>query len=468
MYKAIIPAVLGLSILTGGCSLAPDYQRPESPVADAYPFASVDAVKPAESDLVPQWRSFYTNPELQQLIDLALANNRDLRISQLNTERIRAYYRIQSAALIPSLNASASDTRQRTPADLSYSGESGISDSYAVGLQMPAYELDFFGRILSLKDQALQQYLATEAAQSSVEISLVAGVANQYHRLVALKEQQQLAANAKATAGRAYKINQDSYNAGVGTELDLKTAEAQYQAYRASELAFLDQVRQAKNALTLLIGTDLPELSAQGSLLTGAYEPAQIPVGLPAELLTRRPDILAAEHTLEAANANIGAARAAFFPSVQLTAFGGTASAELSDLFKAGSAKWSFSPSITLPIFAAGRNKANLDVAEIQKRIEIANYEKAIQTAFKEVADALATRDIIDQTIDAQRARVDAAQRRSSLSNQRFDAGVDSYLPVLLAQQELFSAQRDLVQTQLTKLNNQSALFAALGGGWDE
>ncbi|WPJ96454.1 efflux transporter outer membrane subunit [Coraliomargarita algicola] len=463
MFKAIYPAVLGLSLLAG-CSMAPEYQRPESPAASSYPYASND--NNAALDAVPQWRAYYANSELQHLIELALENNRDLRISELTTERIRAYYRIQSAALLPSLNASASDTRQRTPADLSYSGESGISDSYAVGLQMPAYELDFFGRILSLKDQALQQYLATEEAQHSAEIALVAAVANQYHQLVALKEQAKLASEAKVTAKRAYAINQDSFDAGVGSELDLRTAEAQYQSYRASELAYIDQVRQAQNALALLIGTDLPELAADSSLLNGEHAPIDLPVGLPSELLTQRPDIRAAEHTLEGAHANIGAARAAFFPSVQLTAFGGTASAELSDLFKSGSAQWSFSPQISLPIFSAGRNQANLDVAWIQQRIEIANYEKAIQTAFREVADALAVRRTIDQRIEAQAERVKAAQRRSSLSQQRFDAGVDSYLPVLLAQQELFSAQKDLVQAQLTKLNNQSALFAALGGGW--
>ena len=267
------------------------------------------------------------------------------------------------------------------------------------------------------------------------------------------------------SAKRAYDINQDSFDAGVGTELDLKTAEAQYQAYRASQLAYLDQVNQAQNALVWLVGSELPTLSADSSLLQREHAPVDLPVGLPSELLTRRPDIRAAEHTLKAANANIGAARAAFFPSVRLTAFGGTASAELSDLFKSGSAQWSFTPQITLPIFTGGRNKANLEVANVEQRIELAQYERAIQTAFREVADALAVRRTIDQRIDAQSARVAAAQRRSTLSNQRFDAGVDSYLPVLLAQQELFSAQRDLVQAKLTKLNNQSALFAALGGG---
>jgi multidrug efflux system outer membrane protein len=333
---------------------------------------------------------------------------------------------------------------------------------------MPAYELDFFGRVQSLRDEALQQYLATETAQASVEISLIAGVANQYHILIALREQRALAAEAKKSAEKAYKINKDSFDGGVGTELDLRTAEAQLQAYRASELAFEEQIRQGENRLTEIIGTPLPAGHTSATTLANRQQSTVLPEGLPSELLTRRPDIRTAEHVLQAANAKIGAARAAFFPSVKLTAFGGTANSELSGLFESGSAAWSFAPQVTVPIFAGGRNKANLQVVELQQQIEVANYEKSIQTAFREVADALAVRLTIDQRIDAQAARVEAARRRNELSDQRFDAGVDSYLPVLLAQQELFAAQQDLVRAQLDRLTNQTALFAALGGGWEE
>jgi len=464
MLKTIYPA-LGL-VLLSGCSMAPDYQRPAPPVAETY--LGDLAATTASSQHAPHWQEFYQEPELQALIELALANNRDLRVSELTTEQLRAYFRIQRSALLPNIDGAANGSRQRTPADLSSSGQSTISSRYQVGLQMPAYELDFFGRVQSLRDEALQQYLATETAQASVEISLIAAVANQYHILIALREQRRLAAEAMDAAQKAYNINEDSFNGGVGTELDLRTAEAQLQAYRASELAFLEQVRQAENRLTELVGTVLPADHTSGSILANCSQPATLPVGLPSELLMRRPDIRAAEHVLQAANAKIGAARAAFFPSVKLTAFGGMASSELSGLFDGGSAAWSFAPQVTVPIFAGGRNKANLQVAELQKQIEIANYEKSIQSAFREVADALAVRLTINQRIDAQTARVEAARRRNELSDQRFNAGVDSYLPVLLAQQELFAAQQDLVRAHLDRLTNQSALFAALGGGWEE
>jgi len=465
MYKTIFP-ILGLALLSG-CSMAPDYERPANPVGESYPMGA-SFEESAVDSVVPAWREYYTYPELQSLIELALANNRDLRVTRLSTEQIRAYYRIQRAALLPSLDASGTGTRQHNPADLSYSGSETTSSSYAVGLQMPAYELDFFGRILSLKDQALQQYLATEEAQRSAELSLITSVANQYYSLVSLQAQQALAGEAKAAAQRAYDLNRESFDAGVGAELDLRTSEAQLQAYRAAELSFGEQVAQARNLLTQLVGTaELPELMVSDEVFSGSNAPAELPVGLPSDLLTRRPDILAAEHILIGANANIGAARAAFFPSVKLTAFAGTASADLSGLFEGGSEQWSFAPTITIPIFAAGRNKANLEVAELQKEIEIANYEKAIQTAFREVSDALAVRSSVDQRIDAQQIRVQAAQRRDELTQKRYDAGVDSYLSVLLAQQERFSAQQDLVQARLSKLVNQNALFAALGGGFE-
>ncbi|MGZ0656054.1 efflux transporter outer membrane subunit [Coraliomargarita sp. W4R53] len=465
MLKTIYPA-LGLAFLSG-CTMAPDYQRPAAPVADSY--LGVQAAASTSSQHVPNWQEFYQEPELQALIELALANNRDLRISELTTEQLRAYFRIQRSALLPSLDAGGNSTRQRTPSDLTYTGSSTTSSTYQVGLQMPAYELDFFGRVQSLRDEALQQYLATETAQASVEISLIASVANQYHTLLALREQRELAGEGKEASQKAYNINKDSFDGGVGTELDLRTAEAQLEAYRASEIAFQEQVRQAENRLTELLGTSLPATTkASGSTLANSNLSTTLPVGLPSELLVRRPDIRTAEHVLQAANAKIGAARAAFFPSVKLTAFGGTASSELSGLFESGSAAWSFAPQITVPIFTGGRNKANLQVADLQKQIEIANYEKSIQTAFREVADALAVRSTIDQRIDAQAARVEAARRRNELSDQRFNAGVDSFLPVLLAQQELFAAKQDLVRAQLDRLTNQSALFAALGGGWEE
>ncbi|HEY0944767.1 MAG TPA: efflux transporter outer membrane subunit [Opitutaceae bacterium] len=460
------PTLLLPLALLAGCSLAPNYERPAAPVANAYPLGGDAKAGVAAADLA--WRQFFGDARLQRLIELALENNRDLRVAALNVERVRALYRIQRTALIPSLNATGDGARQRTPGDLNSTGQPLTSSSYQVGVEMPSYEIDFFGRIASLRDQVLQQYLATDEARTSAQISLISAVARQYLAALAVEEQLALARQTFDLAQRSYDLNRQTFEAGVSSELDLRTSEAQREAYRAS-LAQLEQQRTlAENGLVLLIGAPLPaNLPVAGSLATQALI-ADLPAGLPSDLLTRRPDVRAAEHTLKAANANIGVARAAFFPSVKLTAFGGTASSELSGLFEQGSGAWSFAPSITLPIFAAGRNKANLDVAWVEQRIEVANYEKAIQTAFREVADALAVRTTIDTQIGAQEARVAAARRRYELSNQRFEAGTDSFLTVLLAQQELFSAEQSLIDARLARLTNLTALYAALGGGWQD
>jgi len=464
MSKRLVTSFAAVGLLLGGCSLAPRYERPASPVADSYTTsASTSATDKAVADI--SWEEFFSDPRLQTVIRTALENNRDLRVAALNVERVRALYNIQRTALIPSLDATADGSRRRTPGDLSASGQSTISSSYQVGLEIPSYELDFFGRVTSLRDQVLQQYLATEEAQRSAQISLISTIARQYFAVLATEEQLALARQTLDAANRSFELNRKSYEAGVASELDLRTAESQRESVRAS-VAAIEQSRDlAKNALVLLVGAPLPnDVLTTGSLATQNLID-DLPAGLPSDLLTRRPDILAAEHILQAANANIGIARAAFFPSVKLTAFGGSASPELSGLFESGSKAWSFAPSVTLPIFAAGRNKAQLNVANIQKRIEIANYEKAIQTAFREVSDALAVRQSIGTQIDAQTARTAAAQRRYELSEQRYKAGVDSFLSVLLAQQELFSAQQQLVTARLARLDNLTTLYAALGGG---
>jgi len=466
MTKSTVSSLLVLALLSG-CSMAPRYERPEAPVTDAYPkFGDTQTSGAAAADI--PWRSFFGDARLQSLISLALENNRDLRVAALNVDRVRALYNIQRTALIPSINAVGQGTRQRVPGDLNASGEPVTTSSYQVGASITAYELDLFGRIASLRDQVLQQYLATEEARLSAQLSLIAAVARQYHTLLAAEEQLELARQTFAAAERSFELNRQTYDAGVTSELDLRTAEAQLESVRASVVGFEQQRAQAENALVLLVGSPLPaDLPPAGKLATQDLI-ADLPAGLPADLLTRRPDIRAAEHQLQAANANIGVARAAFFPSIKLTAFGGTASAELSGLFGNGSGSWSFSPSITLPIFAAGRNRAALEVAHVEKRIEIARYEKAIQTAFREVADALTVRATIDAQIAAQETRVAAAQRRYELSDQRFQAGVDSYVTVLLAQQELFGAQQALIQARLARLANLTSLYAALGGGWQE
>ncbi len=460
-------SLLGLGLLSG-CSLAPKYERPTNPVGDAWPApAETSAVtRPADPASDIAWRDFFGDARLQALIALALDNNRDLRVAALNVERVRALYNIQRTALIPTLNATGDMVRQKTPGDINGTGEPVTSSSYGVAVEIPSYELDFFGRVASLRDQVLQQYLATDEARRSAQISLISAVARQYLTSLATDEQYEIARQTFDAAQKSYDLNQQTFDAGIASELDLRTAEAQRESVRAAMAVLQQQRAQARNALVLLVGTSLPaDLPAPGSLATQQLID-DLPAGLPADLLARRPDVLAAEHTLQAANANIGIARAAFFPSVKLTASGGTASRELSGLFDEGSGAWSFAPSITLPIFAAGANKAQLDVAWTEKRIEVANYEKAIQTAFREVADALAVRASVSTQIEAQQARTNAAQRRYDLSQQRFDAGVDSFVTVLLAQQELFSAQQALIQARLSRLTNLTSLYAALGGGW--
>lgn len=464
------PIALSLAVLLAGCSMAPKYERPASPSAEVYPKFGDTSSSAADASAgpAPDWTDFFGDARLRALVTLALENNRDLRVAALNVDRARSLYRIQRSALVPGLDGTAGVSRSRAPADLSSSGAAATSSRYSVGVNLPSYEVDFFGRVASLRDQALEQYLATEEARRSARIGLVSAVARQYLALVALDEQLTLARRIQDAAERSYDLNKRSFDAGVASELDLRTADAQRQSVRADVAAFEQRRVQADNALVLLVGAPLPaDLPAAGSLGAQGLI-ADLPAGLPADLLARRPDILAAEHTLRAANANIGAARAAFFPRVTLTAFGGTASADLDGLFKSGSGQWSFAPSLSVPIFAAGRNKAQLEVAKIEKRIEIANYGKAVQTAFREVADALATKAFISTQVEAQDARVAAARRRHELSDKRYEAGVDSFLTVLLAQQELFGAEQSLVQARLARLTNLTDLYAALGGGWSE
>jgi multidrug efflux system outer membrane protein len=466
--RTIRPLLL-LSLVLSGCSLAPNYQRPATPVATAWSDpATANPAEGASSTPTAEvgWREFFTDPRLQRLIAVALEHNRDLRVAALNLDRIRALYDIQRTALIPSVSATANGTRQLQPADLSSSGAPRTSASYRVGLAVTAYEVDLFGRVASLRDQVLEQYLATDEARRSVQLTLVAAVATQYLTVVSLDEQLALARQTHAAVKASFDINRASYDAGVASELDLRTAEAQLQTARANLALYTRQRAQAENALNLLLGhappADLPApaaLAAQNLL-------ADLPAGLPSDLLQRRPDILRAEHTLKAANANIGIARAAFFPSITLTAFGGTSSAQLDGLFKDGSGAWSFTPQITLPLFAAGRNRANLKVSQIEKDLEVARYEQSIQTAFREVSDTLIARTTLDEQLAAQTALVSAQQSRFDLTDLRYRNGADSYLVVLLAQQDLYAAQQALIQTRLTRLANLITLYKALGGGW--
>jgi multidrug efflux system outer membrane protein len=415
-----------------------------------------------------EWRSFIAEPRLARLIELALENNRDLRVAALNVELVRAQYRIQRAEQLPSLAASAGATSQRVPADLSVTRSATTGTTWSVGASVSSFELDLFGRVRSLSAAALEQYLATEEARRSAHLALVSAVATQYLTGRALEDEVELARRTLTTVESSLELTQRTYQAGRTSELDLRTAESQLHTARFNLSGAEEQRAQAENALLLLLGAPLPaDLPAPLPLEAQALL-AELPEGVPSEVLQRRPDILAAEHALASANASIGAARAAFFPSISLTAFGGTSSAELSGLFGGGSGAWSFAPRITVPLFSGGALRAALDVAETRKSIEVAQYERAIQAGFREVADALVARAALDQQLGSEQARVAAEERRYQLSDLRYRKGVDSYLTLLTAQRDLFAAQQQLIQSRLARLANLVELYRALGGGWRE
>lgn len=459
--------ILSLSILLalGGCSLIPDYQRPAAPVAATLPGDGVYAgTTQAATATPPEWRGFFRDPALQQLIAVALDNNRDLRVAALNVEAFQAQYRIQRSELFPQLGAAGSGTRQRLPGDLSASGEPTTAGQYSATLGVSAWELDLFGRVRSLRDAALQQYFATEQAQRATQISLVAGVANAWLALQADRAQLALSEDTLRTYEQSYALTQRSFEVGVATALELAQSRTAVESARISVAQYRRLVAQDANALQLLLGTG----SAEGLNTTAALDGellAELPVGVSSELLLRRPDILQAEHALKAANASIGAARAAFFPSIGLTASAGTASSQLSGLFDGGSGTWLFQPQINLPIFTAGRLKANLDYAELQQDIRVAQYEQAIQAAFREVADGLAARGTYREQLVAQRDLVESSSEYYRLAESRYRAGVDSQLTLLDAQRQLFAARQQLIASRLAQLSGEIALFKALGGG---
>jgi multidrug efflux system outer membrane protein len=453
-----------LAVLLGGCKMAPKYERPEAPVSGTWPHGAGQTNGATAADI--PWNLFFDDARMQRIIELSLENNRDLRVAALRVEETRALYRIQRADLFPALDLGASGVRQRTPSTVSITGEARTATTYDVSVGA-AFELDLFGRIRSLKDEALQRFFASEANRKAVQIALISEVASQYLTILQLEEARRLVQQTLEAVQTSFQLNQRSFQAGVASELDLRTAEAQVQTAQVN-LSTINQLHsQAENALVLLMGQPMPSDLPPGKPLQEQRLLNDLPVGLPSDLLQRRPDIVAAEHTLQAANANIGAARAAFFPRILLTGAGGTMSASLSDLFTGPSAAWNFAPQITVPIFQGGRNRANLDAAQIRKQIEIANYERSIQVAFREVADALAVRAFVDEKVEAQGRLVEAQAKRFELTNARYRQGVDNYVEVLLAQQDLYAAQQNLLQFQAARLINVVTLYRTLGGGWN-
>lgn len=455
----------GLVAILAGCTMMPKYERPPSPVADAWPkkSAATNAVATAAGDL--DWREFFDDPRLQRLIALALENNRDLKIAALRVDQFQSQYRIRRSELLPNVQGNASFARQRySGAAVNFLGGTTIS-TYNLNLGA-SYELDLFGRIRSLKAEALERFFASEDAQKSVQITLVSEVATEYLTQLRLLEAKAIANKTLEAVQSSYNLIKKSFEAGAASELDLRTAEGQVQAVRVNSADFLQMLAESENALVFLIGRPLPDDLPPARPFQEQRLLTLAPAEVPSDLLQRRPDILAAEHTLKAANANIGAARSAFFPRIMLTGSAGTASVRLSDLFTGPAQTWSFSPQISVPIFQAVANKAALDASKVAKQIEVATYDKTIQNAFREVADALAARSILDQKVKDQEVALSAGQKRFDLTDARYRLGVDSYVDVLLAQRDLYAAQQDLLKFQAAKLLNAISLYRSLGGGW--
>ncbi len=466
-------SLVGLAVLAlAGCSLAPEYQQPEAPIPQQWKTNNPEIDKQLDADETPAaatlgWREYFLDPVLQGLIAEALENNRELRIAALTVEAYQAQYRIQRAELFPSLNVEAAGTRQRVPADLSSSGREQISSQYSATVGMPAWELDFFGRLDSLSEQALQTYFANVEVQRSTQISLVASVAQAWFTLLADHTLLDLTQDTLQNYQRNFDITQQSFDAGNASALDLSQARTSLDSTKVSLAVYQRQVASDRNALALLIGHPLQqEVMSDASLENTLL--AEIPSGLPSQLLQRRPDILQAEHMLRAANANIGAARAALFPSVALTSNAGTASSELSGLFESGSGTWMIAPSLNLPIFNSGALQARVDVAEIEQKIRVARYEHAIQVAFQEVVDGLVARQTYGRQLHSQQELLKSTQRYYDLAERRYRSGVDSYLTLLDAQRQLFTVRQNRIGDRLSQLVSEVNLYKALGGGWQE
>jgi multidrug efflux system outer membrane protein len=446
-----------LLALTGCVSLAPKYRTPALPVPTAWPEPAAGPANPAATEL--PWQDFYADPKLRQVQELALQNNRDLRIASLNTEKARAYYRIQRAELLPAVSAVGNVSRIGTSSD-----STKTVTEYTVGLGVSAWELDLFGRIRSLKDRALEQYLASEQARRGARISMLGEVANIYLTLAADRESLKFAQQTLSGQETSIRLIRRRFEVGASSELDVHRAQVTLETARGDAARLTSIVAQDRNALELLVGTQVPA-EWLPEALGGIAAFQDVTPRLPSEVLTSRPDILQAENQLKAANANIGAARAAFFPRISLTAGIGTASSELSGLFKSGSGTWAFAPQVVLPIFDMGARSANLQVAKADRDITLAQYEKAIQVAFREVADTLSQRANLDEQLAAQEALVKALQGTHRLATARYQAGVDGYLGVLDAQRSLYAAEQGLIALRRARSANRITLYKVLGGG---
>jgi outer membrane protein, multidrug efflux system len=472
MERKITCMAGAVALLLSACTLEPHYHRPEPPM-------------PAPSQGQPGgqlatdtgWREFFPDAQLQQLIALALANNRDLRVAALNVESAQARYRIQRAELFPTIDASATEEVEEFPNGVlgtpSGPGGGGAATStggttirfFDVGIGFTSYELDFFGRIRSLNHSALEQYFSYGETRRSAEITLVAEVANAYLTVLADQTLLDITRDTLKSQSESYALTQRMFSAGTTTELALRQAETTVDSAQADLAQYQRALAQDRDALELLLGMRIPDSIDFAHGLDRGTVVMELQEGIPSDVLIRRPDVLAAEHQLRSANAQIGAARAAFLPAITLTGSFGTASTELSGLFKEGSRAWTFSPLISVPLFAGGANVANLQATKLARDTAVAQYEKAIQTAFREVADGLAARQTLDDQLAAQQALVSASAVAYRLADMRFRGGVDSYLSALDAQRSLYSAQQQLQSVRLLRLQNLCTLYKALGGG---
>ena len=473
--RSILQTLAACTILSA-CTLAPDYERPTLPVAEQWPTDAGAGETQAEARHVAEipWKEFFPSPVLQGFIQQALEHNRDLRVATLTIEQAQAAYRVQRADLFPKIRAQTNWSRTGTPENAN-PFNTGLpagritQSTYQANLAATSWEIDLFGRVRSLNDAALEKYFATREARDATQIALVAEVANAYLQWLADVKALQFVNDTLKAQESTYTLIEKSYKQGVRSKLELAQARTTVEEARASQAIYMRAVAQDKNALALLTGAASADAITTSETLNNVPIMKTLPVGLPASILLSRPDIMQAEHALKAENANIGAARAAFFPSINLTAAFGFSSTQLSNLFASGSSRaWNFTPQASLPIFEGGQNFANLDSAKLGKQIAVANYEKAIQTAFREVSDELAARQTLTQQVDAQTQLVKAAKTAYDLSDARYKAGLDDYLTALDSQRAFFSAQQNAIEAQRLQLANFVNLYKVLGGGLAE
>ena len=469
-YKSI-PLTWAAVILLSACSMAPIYQQPTVPLAPEFPANSAMSTAStieqwdvsAAKDL--GWQQYFADARLQRLIELALNNNKDLRIAALNVETVRAQYAIARADRLPAIGATGSGGKARVAEDLSTAGRSYIAESYNVGLGVASFELDLFGRVKSLSDNALNQYFAQEQARDATQISLVATVAKAYFAERTAQANMDLSARVLQSREESKRLTDLKFKAGVISAVEVNEAVTQIETARADYAAAERAREQARNALALLIAQPLPADLPEQAPLDAQFANRELPTGLPSDVLLQRPDIQQAEFALKAANANIGAARAAFFPRITLIGSVGSGSTELSGLFAGGNSTWNFAPQVSLPIFSWGKNKANLDVAELRKNTAIVQYEQAVQSAFRDVADAMVARRTLQQQYLAQQRSDHAMAERHRLVKMRFDHGVSSSLELLDAERSSYASQQALLRTQQTVLENRADVYKVLGGG---